>query len=229
MNKYELAVVVSAKIEDDERAQVIEKVKALVERFGGKISDVDESGKKRLAYEIQKMKEAYYYFIHFDAEADVPGEIEQRIRIMDNVIRYLCVRYSQGGENSLAIARYTLAVDRRFKRNGDDQTADFIGCVAFGRNAEFAEKYFRQGLKVVVTGRIQTGSYTNKDGQKVYTTDVVVEEQEFAESKATSDANAGSFSHAGGFQQAPAPTPAADAGDGFMNIPDGIDEELPFN
>ena len=118
---------------------------------------------------------------------------------------------------------------RRFKRNGDDQTADFIGCVAFGRNAEFAEKYFRQGLKVVVTGRIQTGSYTNKDGQKVYTTDVVVEEQEFAESKATSDANAGSFSHAGGFQQAPAPTPAADAGDGFMNIPDGIDEELPFN
>ena len=123
----------------------------------------------------------------------------------------------------------TLAVDRRFKRNGDDQTADFIGCVAFGRNAEFAEKYFRQGLKVVVTGRIQTGSYTNKDGQKVYTTDVVVEEQEFAESKATSDANAGSFSHAGGFQQAPAPTPAADAGDGFMNIPDGIDEELPFN
>ena len=126
------------------------------------------------------------------------------------------VRYSQGGENSLAIARYTLAVDRRFKRNGDDQTADFIGCVAFGR------------LKVVVTGRIQTGSYTNKDGQKVYTTDVVVEEQEFAESKATSDANAGSFSHAGGFQQAPAPTPAADAGDGFMNIPDGIDEELPF-
>ena len=88
MNKYELAVVVSAKIEDDERAQVIEKVK----RFGGKISDVDESGKKRLAYEIQKMKEAYYYFIHFDAEADVPGEIEQRIRIMDNVIRYLCVR-----------------------------------------------------------------------------------------------------------------------------------------
>ena len=92
MNKYELAVVVSAKMEDDKRAQVIEKVKAVVERFGGKISDVDESGKKRLADEIQKMKEAYYYFIHFDAEADVPGEIEQRIRIMDNVIRYLCVR-----------------------------------------------------------------------------------------------------------------------------------------
>ena len=128
------------------------------------------------------------------------------------------VRYSQGGENSLAIARYTLAVDRRFKRNGDDQTADFIGCVAFGRNAEFAEKYFRQGLKVVVTGRIQTGSYTNKDGQKVYTTDVVVEEQEFAESKATSQQN----------QQKPS-GPAPDNSDGFMNIPDGIDEELPFN
>ena len=137
------------------------------------------------------------------------------------------IKYTQS-ENSMTIARYTLAVDRRFKRDGDP-TADFINCVAFGRGAEFTEKYFRQGLKVVVTGRIQTGSYTNKDGQKVYTTDVVVEEQEFAESKATSDANAGSFSHAGGFQQAPAPTPAADVGDGFMNIPDGIDEALPFN
>lgn len=92
MNKYELAVVVSAKIEDDERAQVIEKVKALVERFGGQISDVDEWGKKRLAYEIQKMKEAYYYFIHFESDAEIPSEIEQRIRIMDNVIRFLCVR-----------------------------------------------------------------------------------------------------------------------------------------
>ena len=91
MNKYELAVVVSAKIEDDERAQVIEKVKALVERFGGQISDVDEWGKKRLAYEIQKMKEAYY-FIHFESDAETPSEIEQRIRIMDNVIRFLCVR-----------------------------------------------------------------------------------------------------------------------------------------
>lgn len=92
MNKYELAVVVSAKIEDDERAQVIEKVKALVERFGGQISDVDEWGKKRLAYEIQKMKEAYYYFIHFESDTKAPGEIEQRIRIMEGVIRYLCVR-----------------------------------------------------------------------------------------------------------------------------------------
>ena len=92
MNKYELAVVVSAKIEDDERAQVIEKVKALVERFGGQISDVDEWGKKRLAYEIQKMKEGFYYFIHFESDAETPSEIEQRIRIMDNVIRFLCVR-----------------------------------------------------------------------------------------------------------------------------------------
>ena len=92
MNKYELAVVVSAKIEDDERAQVIEKVKALVERFGGQISDVDEWGKKRLAYEIQKMKEGFYYFVHFEAESTVPAEVEQRIRIMDNVLRYLCVK-----------------------------------------------------------------------------------------------------------------------------------------
>ena len=92
MNKYELAVVVSAKIEDDERAQVIEKVKALIERFGGQISDVDEWGKRRLAYEIQKMKEAYYYFIHFESDAETRSEIEQRIRIMDNVIRFLCVR-----------------------------------------------------------------------------------------------------------------------------------------
>ncbi|MSR93683.1 30S ribosomal protein S6 [Clostridiaceae bacterium 68-1-5] len=92
MNKYELAVVVNAKIEDDEREQVVEKVKALVERFGGKISDVDEWGKRRLAYEIQKMKEGFYYFIHFESDAEVPSEIEQRIRIMDNVLRYLCVR-----------------------------------------------------------------------------------------------------------------------------------------
>ena len=127
------------------------------------------------------------------------------------------VRYSQG-ENSTAIARYTLAVGRRFRRNNDgEQSADFIGCVAFGKSAEFAEKYFRQGIKVVVTGRIQTGSYTNKDGQKVYTTDVVVEDQEFAESKATSQQNQQNNS-----------TIASDS-DGFMNIPDGIDEEMPFS
>ena len=92
MNKYELAVVVSAKIEDDARAEVIEKVKGLVTRFGGNVTDVDEWGKKRLAYEIQKMKEGYYYFIHFESDSTVPAEVEQRIRIVDNVLRYLCVR-----------------------------------------------------------------------------------------------------------------------------------------
>ena len=95
MNKYELAVVVSAKIEDDERAAVVDKCKALVERFGGNITEVDEWGKKKLAYEVQKMKEGYYYFVHFDAEATVPAEIESRVRIMDNVIRYLCVRQDE--------------------------------------------------------------------------------------------------------------------------------------
>lgn len=122
-------------------------------------------------------------------------------------------RYSQGNE-PMAISRYTLAVDRRFKKEGEAD-ADFISCVAFGRGGEFAEKYFRKGMKVVVTGRLQTGSYTNKDGQKVYTTDVVVEEQEFAESKNNQ-------------QSEERPKPSTDA-DGFMNIPDGIDEELPFN
>ena len=95
MNKYELAVVVSAKIGDDERAATVDKCKALIERFGGTITNVDEWGKKRLAYEIQKMREAFYYFIQFDAESTVPAEIESRIRIMDNVIRYLCVRQDE--------------------------------------------------------------------------------------------------------------------------------------
>ncbi len=141
------------------------------------------------------------------------------------------VRYS-AGDNSMAIARYTLAVDRRFRREGNDQqSADFIGCVAFGRSAEFAEKYLRQGTKIVVTGRIQTGSYTNRDGQKVYTTDVVVEDQEFAESKgASSDNGMGMMRQPSPMAAAPMPAPSqASAGDGFMNIPDGIDEELPFN
>ena len=134
------------------------------------------------------------------------------------------VRYSQG-DNATAVARYTLAVDRQFKRDGD-QSADFINCIAFGKRGEFAEKYLRKGTKIAVVGRIQTGSYTNKDGNKVYTTDVVVEEQEFAESKAASDANR---SRMGGSYQTPsAPNPMGAAGDGFMNIPDGIDEELPF-
>ena len=152
-----------------------------------------------------------------------------KVILMGRLTRDPEVRYSQGGENSLAIARYTLAVDRRFKRNGDDQTADFIGCVAFGRNAEFAEKYFRQGLKIIVSGRIQTGSYTNRDGQKVYTTEVVVEEQEFAESKAASDNYAASHPQTSAPAPAPSmPAPGAASADGFMNIPDGIDEELPF-
>ena len=131
------------------------------------------------------------------------------------------VRYSQG-ENATAVARYTLAVDRRFKRD-NEPSADFIPCVVFGRSGEFAEKYFRQGMRVSVSGRIQTGSYTNKDGMKVYTTEVIVEEQEFAESRAEGEQFRKTHS-----QPAEAKAPAVDAGDGFMNIPDGIDEELPF-
>ena len=123
------------------------------------------------------------------------------------------VRYSQG-ENSTAIARYTLAVDRRFKKEGE-QEADFINCVAFGKNGEFAEKYLHKGMKIAVTGRIQTGSY-EKDGVKHYTTDIVVEEHDFCESKG--------FSSGSGS----APQPQTDA-DGFMSIPDGVDDEgLPF-
>lgn len=124
------------------------------------------------------------------------------------------VRYSQN-ENQTAVARYRLAVDRRFKREGD-QTADFIPCVAFGKAAQFAEYYLHRGTKIIITGRIQTGSYTNREGQKVYTTDVVVEEQEFAESKSASAGNDGT-------------APQAADPDGFMNIPDDIGEELPFN
>lgn len=149
-----------------------------------------------------------------------------KVILMGRLTRDPEVRYS-AGENATAVARYTLAVDRRFRRNDGDASADFIGCVAFGRQAEFAEKYFRQGIKIAITGRIQTGSYTNKDGVRVYTTDVVVEEQEFAESK-----NASGAAPEGGYSAAPAPsrpTPSAASGDGFMNIPDGIDEELPFN
>ncbi len=131
------------------------------------------------------------------------------------------VRYSQG-DNASAVARFTLAVDRRFKRQGDEQTADFISCVAFGKTAEFVERYFKQGMKMVGSGRIQTGSYTNKDGVKVYTTDVILDEVEFAESKNASGDSGMSF-------QPAAPQPSQAVSDGFMNIPDGIDEELPFN
>ena len=113
-----------------------------------------------------------------------------KVILMGRLTRDPEVRYSQG-ENATAVARYTLAVDRRFNRNNDEQTADFINCVAFGRSGEFAEKYLHKGTKIAITGRIQTGSYTNKDGVRVYTTDVVVEDQEFAESKNASAANGG--------------------------------------
>ena len=144
-----------------------------------------------------------------------------KVILMGRLTRDPEVRYS-AGENSLAIARYTLAVDRRFKRDGE-ATADFISCVVFGKQAEFAEKYFRQGIRIVVSGRIQTGSYTNRDGVKVYTTEVVVEEQEFAESKAVSD------SHVNRSASQPAAPDMADSSvEGFMNIPDEIGGELPF-
>lgn len=137
-----------------------------------------------------------------------------KVILMGRLTRNPEVRMSSG-ENSTAIARYTLAVDRRYKREGEP-TADFISCVSFNRAAEFAEKYFKQGVKIVVSGRLQTGSYVNRDGVKIYTTSIVVEDQEFAESKRVQEG------------QAPPDGPAP-AGDGFMNIPEGIDEELPFH
>ena len=143
-----------------------------------------------------------------------------KVILMGRLTRDPEVRYSQA-ESSLAIARFTLAVDRRFKRQGDDQNADFINCVTFGKTAEFAERYFKQGTKIAGCGRIQTGSYTNKDGQRVYTTDVVLEEVEFAESKNASQQNTG-------FQGTDRPQPSQ-AADGFMNIDDGLDDGLPFN
>jgi single-strand DNA-binding protein len=147
-----------------------------------------------------------------------------KVILMGRLTRDPDIRYSQGAE-PLAIARYTLAVDRRGRRdaNGGDQTADFISCVSFGKTAEFAEKYFKQGTKIAVTGRIQTGSYTNKDGNKVYTTEVVVEEQEFAESKAAASGNGG-----GSYQAADRPAPESASAEGFMSIPDNMENDLPF-
>ena len=148
-----------------------------------------------------------------------------KVILMGRLTRDPDVRYSGQEGNQNMVARFTLAVDRRFGRREGEQNADFIGCVAFGRTAEFAEKYLHRGTKVVAEGRIQTGSYTNRDGQKVYTTDVVVESLEFAESK---NASAGSDD---GYQRQPAPQmdPGTAAGDGFMNIPDVVDDEgLPF-
>lgn len=146
-----------------------------------------------------------------------------KVILMGRLTRDPEVRYSQG-ERQMAIARYTLAVDRRGRANtsNGEQTADFIQCVAFDRSAEFAEKYFHQGTKLVVTGRIQTGSYTNKDGQKVYTTDVIIEDQEFAESKASSENSGNSNSSR--------PAAASSHQNGWVNVPDGVEDEgLPFN
>jgi single-strand DNA-binding protein len=136
-----------------------------------------------------------------------------KVILMGRLTRDPDIGWTQG-QDQTCIARYTLAVDRRYKQEGG-ATADFIACVAFGRAAEFAEKYLKQGTKIAITGRIQTGSYTNKDGNKVYTTDVVVEEQEFAEKK-----------NSGSSQGEDRPRPASD---GFMSIPDGIEDDLPFN
>ena len=150
-----------------------------------------------------------------------------KVILMGRLTRDPNVRYTQqnSSQESMCVARYTLAVDRRGTRDGQ-QSADFISCVAFGKNGEFAEKYFRQGMRVLVSGRIQTGSYTNRDGQKVYTTEVIVDVQEFADSK-------GAAADMGGYQSsAPAhrPAPSSAIGDGFMNIPDGVEDEgLPFN
>ena len=174
--------------------------------------------------------------------------------LMGRLTRDREIRYTQG-DNPMCIARYTLAVDRRFSRNAnnDGNNADFIPCVCFGKTAEFVEKYLKKGTKMAVTGRIQTGSYTNRDGVKVYTTEVVVEDQEFAESRNASGngnfggngnynggnsgynsgSNNGGGSRGGNYGGKAEQAPAQDAGssdslDGFMNIPDGIDEELPF-
>ena len=149
-----------------------------------------------------------------------------RVILMGRLTRDPEVRYSQG-ERAMARARSTLAVDRRGRRSqsqdGSEQTADFIPCVAFDRAGEFAEKYFRQGMRVLISGRIQTGSYTNRDGQKVYTTEVIIDDQEFADSK---NASAGDS----GYQPISRPAPSSAIGDGFMNIPDGVEDEgLPFN
>lgn len=144
-----------------------------------------------------------------------------KVILMGRLTRDPESRYTQANssQESMCVARYTLAVDRKGSRSEGQQSADFISCVAFGRAGEFAEKYFRKGTKVTISGRIQTGSYTNRDGQRVYTTDVVIEEQEFAESKGNAS---------GSSQQEQSSLYPTD-GDGFMNIPDGIDEELPFN
>lgn len=146
-----------------------------------------------------------------------------KVIIMGRLTRDPEIRYSST-ERQMAIARYTLAVDRRVKRADAEQTADFIQCVAFDKAGEFAEKYFKQGMRVLVSGRLQTGSYLNKDNQRVYTTDVIVEEQEFADSKSSSE-RGGAFNSSGYDKR---PTPADASSDGFVSISDGLDEDLPF-
>lgn len=150
-----------------------------------------------------------------------------KVILMGRLTRDPDIRASQG-DNATTVARYTLAVDRRFRRDGD-QSADFISCVAFGRSAEFAERYFHQGIKIIVTGRIQTGSYTNRDGVKVYTTDVVVEDQEFAESKNADSSSSSSYQSYDRPSVPASRNDNTDDDDGFMTIPDGLDEELPFH
>jgi single-strand DNA-binding protein len=150
-----------------------------------------------------------------------------KVILMGRLTRDPDIRYSQG-ENSVAVARFTLAVDRRFKRDGE-QSADFISCVAFGRNAEFFEKYTKQGTKLVIEGNIRTGSYTNRDGQKVYTTDVAVDSVEFAESKASASSAPAQSEYTAPAAR-PMPEPSEAASEGFMNIADGLEDEgLPFN
>ena len=141
-----------------------------------------------------------------------------KVQLVGRLTRDPEIRYSQG-ENATATARFSVAVNRRFKNSEGNYDADFINCVAFGKSAEFVEKYFKKGMAIGLTGRIQTGSYTNKDGQKVYTTDVVVEETEFVESKGASNTDNSNAS---------CPTPSVSNNSDFVNIPDGVDEELPF-
>lgn len=171
----------------------------------GEVYDVEDKGERRILIPVGyiKQEEEKHEQSDFDGTFNTGSE----------------VRYTQG-QDSMAIARFTLAVDRRGRKQEGQQDADFPSCVAFGKSAEFVEKYVHQGTKIVLTGRIQTGSYTNKDNIKVYTTEVIAEDIEFAESKAAAEGSEGT----GGHQK-----PDQTENDGFMNIPEGIDEELPFN
>ena len=146
-----------------------------------------------------------------------------KVILMGNLTRDPEIRYSQG-ENSLAIARFSIAVNRRFSRQGDTDT-DFFNCTAFGRQAEFVEKYFHKGSRMLLSGRVQNDNYTNNNGEKVYSVQIIAEEVEFAERKSAADANGNQGGNFGGG----APQPNAAANDDFMNIPDGIEDGLPFN